>query len=74
MEWNSGFHTNTLIPFYAKGIQSRFFWARADNEDPIRGPYIDNTDVAEVIFDLLNELKTEPQQATENKRERRIPE
>ena len=52
MEWNCGFHTNSLIPFYAKGIRSRFFRAKADNEDPVRGSFIDNTFVAEVIFDL----------------------
>jgi len=53
MEWNGGFHTNSLIPFYAKGTGSRRFIMRAVSEDPKRGRYIDNPDVAEVIFELL---------------------
>jgi alkaline phosphatase len=53
MEWNSGSHTNALIPFYAKGTRSQLFKERAVNDDPVWGRYIDNIDMAFVIFDLL---------------------
>jgi alkaline phosphatase len=52
-EFHSGGHTNALVPFYAHGIGSRRFRGRARSRDPVRGRYIDNTDVAEVIFRLL---------------------
>lgn len=68
MEWNSGFHTNSLIPFYAKGTHARLFKARADKEDPVRGRYIDNTDVAEVILELLAHFNSESHQTTKQKK------
>jgi alkaline phosphatase len=53
MEWNSGSHTNALIPFYAKGRGAERFKKSAVNMDPVRGPYLDNSDLAIVIFGLL---------------------
>ncbi len=53
MEWHSGSHTNSLIPFYAKGRGAKLFKLRANGHDPVRGYYIDNTDIAKVIFELL---------------------
>lgn len=53
MEWHSGSHTNSLIPFYAKGRGAKLFRLRANSHDPVRGYYIDNTDIAKVIFELL---------------------
>ncbi len=50
MEWHSKGHTNQLIPLYAKGAGSERFHPHADQTDPVRGKYIDNTDVAEVMF------------------------
>lgn len=32
-----------------------FFEDRAENEDPVRDLFIDNTDIANIIFELLNE-------------------
>jgi len=43
MQWHSGNHTNSLIPFYAKGPGSNLFEKHANKTDPIKGPYIDNT-------------------------------
>ncbi len=52
MEWNSGGHTNSLVPFYAKGTGAYEF--RKDiRKDKVRGAYIDNTNIAEVCFELL---------------------
>jgi hypothetical protein len=53
MEWNSGGHTNSLVPFFAKGHGMNRFMQHIAGEDPVRGPYIDNTASAEVIFELL---------------------
>ena len=52
MEWHSGGHTNQLIPFYAKGAGSEIFDDYTDQSDPVRGRYIDNTEVAKVMFKL----------------------
>jgi alkaline phosphatase len=54
MEWHSGDHTNSLIPFFAKGRGATLF--RKDPgvlSDPVRGDYIDNTMIANVLFGLL---------------------
>jgi len=53
MMWNSGGHSNSLVPFYAKGQGADLFHPRALGEDPVRGKYLDNTDIAKVIFQLL---------------------
>jgi alkaline phosphatase len=44
-------HSNSLIPLYAKGAAALRFLTYADEIDSVRGPYIDNTEVAKVIFD-----------------------
>ena len=54
MEWHSGSHTNQLIPFYAKGRGADLFKKKADESDPVRGPYLDNVEIAEVLFDLFD--------------------
>jgi alkaline phosphatase len=53
MQWNSGSHTNALIPFYAKGKGAGLLRARARGIDPVRGRYLDNSDLAEVMLFLL---------------------
>jgi alkaline phosphatase len=53
MEWHSGGHTNRLVPFFAKGAGAELFDARADEEDIVRGRYLDNTEIAVVLFELL---------------------
>jgi len=53
MEWHSKEHTNSLVPFYAKGAGAERFKAAARNTDPVRGPYLDNTAVAKVVISLL---------------------
>lgn len=51
--WNSGSHTNTLIPLYAQGVGAGLFAAYATATDPVRGPYLDNTDVWRVMDAVL---------------------
>ena len=53
MAWNSGDHTNQLIPFYAKGKGAEVFKKLADEKDSVRGNYIDNTEISKVIRELI---------------------
>ena len=43
--WNSGGHTNSLVPLYARGAGAELFVDYAINNDSVRGLYLDNTDV-----------------------------
>lgn len=50
VQWNSGGHTNMLVPFYAKGPGTELFELFTEGLDPVRGPFLQNTDVANAIF------------------------
>ncbi len=50
MEWHSGSHTNQLVPFYAKGPGAEIFEMSAGEYDPIIGPFIQNTQIPQIIF------------------------
>jgi alkaline phosphatase len=50
MEWHYDGHTNSLVGLSAKGDAARRFKQYADGDDPVRGRYIDNIEVAEVVF------------------------
>ena len=50
MEWHSGSHTNSLMVVSAKGDAARMLKRYADEDDPVRGPYADNTELAMVMF------------------------
>ena len=52
MKWNSPEHTNLLIPVFAKGAAARQLKNRAVGTDPVRGSYIDNTDIGKLIISL----------------------
>lgn len=54
MEWHSPTHTNSLVPFFAKGYGAELFTDYIDGNDPVKGPYIDNADIGKVVFSLLN--------------------
>ena len=53
MAWNSNDHTNQLVPFFAKGAGSELFKKLADQQDPVRGAYLDNTELSVAIRTLL---------------------
>ena len=53
LQWNSGSHTNNLVPFYARGRGVLLFFVCAKNRDPVRGRYLDNTDIAKTLFRFL---------------------
>lgn len=54
MQFFSGDHTNSLIPFFAMGDDARWFTGYATGTDPVRGNYLDNTSIARVIFQVLD--------------------
>jgi alkaline phosphatase len=53
MEWHSGDHTNSLAPFFAKGAGSHRFHSCADEIDPVRGKYLDNAEIGQVLFSFF---------------------
>jgi alkaline phosphatase len=53
MEWQSKTHTNHLVPVFAKGAGAETLKAAAKGQDPVRGAYLDNTDIARTVFELL---------------------
>jgi alkaline phosphatase len=55
-------HTNEIVPLCAKGPGSAALRARATGRDPVRGAYLDNTDVANV---LLKDLWRRPTVASD---------
>jgi alkaline phosphatase len=50
MQWYSWLHTNRIVPLFAKGSAARKFRSYVDGEDPFYGRYVDNTDLAKVVF------------------------
>ncbi|NUQ01485.1 MAG: alkaline phosphatase, partial [Armatimonadetes bacterium] len=52
MVFRTGGHTNSLVPFFARGAGSERYLTLATKVDPRRGCYLDNTDVAQTIFAL----------------------
>ncbi len=50
VEWFSGSHTNSLVPFYAKGPGSEEFLKNAKRVDHVYGKFIDNADVGKVLL------------------------
>ncbi|PKL51053.1 MAG: alkaline phosphatase [Planctomycetes bacterium HGW-Planctomycetes-1] len=55
IKWNSKKHTNSLVFFFAKGQGSNLFAEHIKGNDPVYGSYIDNADIAKVIFALLKQ-------------------
>jgi alkaline phosphatase len=53
MQFDGPDHTNSLVPLWAKGDAGRLFREFAVNSDPVRGLYIDNTNIAAVMFHAL---------------------
>lgn len=49
--WNTGGHTNSLVPLFAKGAGSELLSSKTNpsDPDPVRGAYLDNTAVFSVM-------------------------
>jgi alkaline phosphatase len=52
MEWHSTNHTNQIVPFFAKGSGSELFPGRADETDPVRGRFLTNSTLGQVMLTL----------------------
>ncbi len=50
VQWYSGGHTNSLVPVFVKGAGSELFKLVADQHDPVRGAYLDNTEIPLVMM------------------------
>jgi alkaline phosphatase len=59
MEWHHDYHTNSLVPLFAKGYGSERFATLADETDPVRGFYCDNTEIGLLMIELLMERSSE---------------
>ncbi|MGE4543176.1 MAG: alkaline phosphatase [Pedobacter sp.] len=54
MQWQSRGHTNALVPLFAKGAGAELFKNYYQPEvDPVRGRYVDNVAVGQLIMSLL---------------------
>jgi alkaline phosphatase len=45
----SKYHTGSLVPLFAKGRGAELFDGLVQGKDPMRGPYVDDTDVFKVM-------------------------
>ncbi|MDI6854440.1 MAG: alkaline phosphatase [Deltaproteobacteria bacterium] len=54
-------HTNTLVPLFAKGAGANLFAAYADEIDPKRGPYLDNTEIFKVMTGQAADRQVQPE-------------
>lgn len=54
MDFNSTNHSNSLVPFFAKGAGSNIFNIFADETDAYWGQYLNNTEIAQAVFILWN--------------------
>jgi alkaline phosphatase len=50
LTWYSTGHTNSLIPFFAKGPGSDRLESYADEHDPVRGRFINNTEIGQCLL------------------------
>ena len=55
MKYNSTDHTNSLLPFFAKGSGSELYRNWADECDSVRGSFIQNSEIAQLIHLLWGE-------------------
>ena len=51
--WLYDSHSNQLVPLYARGVGAERLLGDAVDEDPFRGPYVDQTDVFDVMAAFL---------------------
>jgi alkaline phosphatase len=57
--WNSTGHTNSLVPLYGRGAGSASFMLPTGDRDPVRGPYIQNTEIFRVAKSLVSGVPIE---------------
>ena len=52
MQFNAEDHTNSLIAVFSKGSGSEYFRNFADESDSVRGSYIQNSEIPQLIHFL----------------------
>ena len=52
-KWQYDYHSNALVPLYAKGPGSELIAPLADRTDPVRGAYMDQTEVFAVLLSAM---------------------
>jgi alkaline phosphatase len=57
MVFHSGSHTNSLIPFFAKGPIASWFKHVADEKDIRRGDYLDNAELGKLLIKALRDAE-----------------
>jgi alkaline phosphatase len=58
--WNTGGHSNSLVPLFAKGVGAELFAGFATGSDPVRGAYLDNTHVFDVMDCVVGDVAPPP--------------
>ena len=53
MRWGSTGHTNSFVPLLAQGAGATLFYGLTNDVDPIRGSFLDNTALSEVILRVI---------------------
>jgi len=53
LEFHSRSHTNSLVPLFANGEAAKAFAGYLVGDDPVRGPYVDNTAVGKVVMGAI---------------------
>ena len=48
-------HTNSLVPFFAKGAGANRFKSKATLNDIVHGKYMDSTDLAKTLFEIYQD-------------------
>jgi len=56
----SGQHTNALVPLFARGVGASALLELADGRDPVRGAYLDNTDLGAYLQRLARRESLAP--------------
>ncbi len=52
MEWHHTGHTNSLVPCFVKGAGAELFKELADQQDPVYGPFLDNTELGQALLEF----------------------
>jgi alkaline phosphatase len=53
MQFNSGNHTNSLVPLFARGAGATVLETAAEKTDAKYGAYLDSTEIARTIFSVM---------------------
>jgi len=53
MEFRTGKHSHALVPLFARGAGAEGLLALADDEDPVRGAYLDSAELGAFLVDVM---------------------